>query len=362
LTDHDEFDGPWKMILEGYVPDFLAFFFPKVHAAIDWKRGYEFLDKELQSITADGEIGVRITDKLIKVWHIDGNEAWILIHIEVQNQYDPHFAERMFVYHYRLFDRFRKRVVSLAVLGDSGMTWRPTSFGYELWDCSIAFQFPIVKLIDYRSTQDALHTNANPFATVILAHLAAQDTRQDDTARSFAKYVLTRRLYQLGYSRQNILDLYRFIDWILRLPADLDRQIWQQIRDYEEEQQMTYISTAERVGLQQGLEQGRQQGLEQGRQQGLEQGRQQGLEQGRQQGLEQGAVETTRNLTLDLAYKMFGPLDAELTTAISTLPATTAHQLLLKLVDFTQTDELRQWLHDNRPLNHEPAVEPRSNG
>jgi hypothetical protein len=59
---------------------------------------------------------------------------------------------------------------------------------------------------------------------------------------------------------------------------------------------------------------------------------------------------------------MFGPLDAELTTAISTLPATTAHQLLLKLVDFTQTDELRQWLHDNRPLNHEPAVEPRSNG
>jgi hypothetical protein len=28
----------------------------------------------------------------------DGREAWILIHVEIQNQRDPGFAERMFVY------------------------------------------------------------------------------------------------------------------------------------------------------------------------------------------------------------------------------------------------------------------------
>ena len=55
---------------------------------------------------------------VFKVWRGDGQETWVLIHIEVQAQVDADFSERMFVYHYRLFDRFRRPVVSLAILGD----------------------------------------------------------------------------------------------------------------------------------------------------------------------------------------------------------------------------------------------------
>jgi hypothetical protein len=40
-----DFDSPWKEALERYFPEFLAFFFPAAHADIDWRRGYEFLDK-----------------------------------------------------------------------------------------------------------------------------------------------------------------------------------------------------------------------------------------------------------------------------------------------------------------------------
>ncbi len=53
-----------------------------------------------------------------RVWRLDGEEAWVLIHVEVQNQAEVDFGERMFVYHYRIFDRFRRPMVSLAVLGD----------------------------------------------------------------------------------------------------------------------------------------------------------------------------------------------------------------------------------------------------
>ena len=33
-----DYDGAWKYALEQYFEPFLAFFFPDVHAAIDWRR------------------------------------------------------------------------------------------------------------------------------------------------------------------------------------------------------------------------------------------------------------------------------------------------------------------------------------
>ncbi|MCP4702020.1 MAG: cytosolic protein, partial [Gammaproteobacteria bacterium] len=48
-----ELDSPWKDILEQYFEEFMHFFFPEVHALIDWKRGYEFLDKEFQQVVRD---------------------------------------------------------------------------------------------------------------------------------------------------------------------------------------------------------------------------------------------------------------------------------------------------------------------
>ena len=65
---------------------FVQFFFPDVHADLDWSRGYESLDKELQQIVREGELGPRLADKLFKVWPKDSVELWLLIHVEVQNQ------------------------------------------------------------------------------------------------------------------------------------------------------------------------------------------------------------------------------------------------------------------------------------
>lgn len=64
---HDEFDSPWKEILEAYFEEFMLFFFPTAHADIDWSRGVEFLDKELQQVVRDAELGRRYADKLAKV-------------------------------------------------------------------------------------------------------------------------------------------------------------------------------------------------------------------------------------------------------------------------------------------------------
>ncbi|MBF0415039.1 MAG: cytosolic protein, partial [Magnetococcales bacterium] len=48
---NDEFDTPWKDIVESYFPEFLEFFLQEAFDGIDWERGFEFLDKELSRIT-----------------------------------------------------------------------------------------------------------------------------------------------------------------------------------------------------------------------------------------------------------------------------------------------------------------------
>ncbi len=72
LPETSDYDSPWKEALERYFPQFLEFFFPQIHEEIDWSRGWTFLDKELQQVVRDAELGRRLVDKLVKVWKLDG--------------------------------------------------------------------------------------------------------------------------------------------------------------------------------------------------------------------------------------------------------------------------------------------------
>jgi hypothetical protein len=231
-----------------------------VHAGIDWSRPHTFLDTELQRVVRDAEIGVRRADRLVRVWLPGGEETWLLIHIEVQSQEEQGFAQRMFTYYYRIFDNYEREVVSLTVLADERATWRPGVYRSGRWGCSVAFQYPVAKLTDWRDRHAELEANDNPFATVVLAHLAAQEMRGDADSRERAKLHLIRRLYGRGYSRERVLSLLRFIDWLLALPPELERRVRQTIAAIEEERQMPYVTSYERMAREEGRLEGREEG------------------------------------------------------------------------------------------------------
>ena len=54
---------------------------------------------------------------------------------------------------------------------------------------------------------------------VVMAHLKACQVRQR-SARKQRKLRLMQGLYEHGRSREEILALFRFIDWLLVLPAE----------------------------------------------------------------------------------------------------------------------------------------------
>ena len=223
------------------------------------------LDKELQQITPESEQGRRVVDKLIKVWRTDGQDEWVLVHVEVQSQAETEFAQRMYVYNYRLFDRYNRRVASFAILGDDRPAWRPCRFGYELWGTKAGIEFAIAKLLDYAADESTLESNRNPFAAVVLAHLKTLEFAQDDEARRAAEVRLVKGLYERGFSAGQIRRLYRAIDGMMKLPPPLSELVWKEIRDFEKERSVSFITGAQRVEREEGVAEGLAQGLQQGR-------------------------------------------------------------------------------------------------
>jgi hypothetical protein len=68
---------------------------------------------------------------------LDKEPALVLCHVEVQNQYEVVFPNRMYSYNYRLRDRYNCSIVSLAILGDEmnpdGMNWKRAEIPLQLW-------------------------------------------------------------------------------------------------------------------------------------------------------------------------------------------------------------------------------------
>ncbi|MBF0272020.1 MAG: cytosolic protein [Magnetococcales bacterium] len=264
-----EFDTPWKRIVEGYFQEFMAFFLPEAHDDIDWSRGHEFLDKELSRMARESEIGDRQMDKLVKVWKTGGDEQWVLIHADIQGDRQEQFESRMYTYQYRAYDLKKMVVVGLAILTDESPGWRPVAFRRTLWGSEVCYRFNTVKLLDYQNDLAALELSDNPFAVVVLAHLKAKETRTEPEARYQAKWRLMRTLYQRGFSRNRIIDLFTFVDWVLALTDAFEERFWDELKQFEESRKMPYITSVERIGQKRGRLEGRLEGKLEGKAEAL---------------------------------------------------------------------------------------------
>jgi len=251
-------DGGWKDIIEEFTEEFFEFYFPEVHAAIDFDVGPKFLDAELREIVPDAEVAGREADRLIELRLKDGTIEWLLIHVEVQGYPDTSFAERMFIYNYRIFDKYHRDVISLSVLADSDPEFRPTEYQRDLLGCRQTFTFPMVKLIDYEPAQ--LEASSSPFALVTQIHLEYLAAGGDPQKRFDARVALTRQLYDHGSSRNQIVGLYRFLGFLMRLPDNLAIKYRQVVETIEGELEMPYITDTERLAKSEGVAEGRTEG------------------------------------------------------------------------------------------------------
>jgi hypothetical protein len=263
-TLNDHYDSPWKEAIEQYFPEFMTFYFPDAYGGIDWTKEHVFLDQELRAVVQDAELGTRFVDKLVRVTELSGEESWIYIHVEVQGTRQAEFAKRMFVYNYRIFDRYEKPVASLAVLADEHKQWKPTSWGYSVLGCRHTLEFPVAKLTDYDEKLDELLASENAFGLITAAHILTRQTRKEHQERYEAKLHLIKILYQRHWDKQRVVNLLTVVDWLMTLPAWLETKVWKEIETIEEHKSMKYITSIERIGIAKGRVEGRVEGQVEG--------------------------------------------------------------------------------------------------
>jgi len=180
----------------------------------------------------------------------------LLIHIEIQGYEEREFPERMFTYNYRIFDKVRKEVVSLALLTDANPNFRPNEYGHSRWGFQMLCRYPVVKLIDYRDRLAELEASANPFAIIIRAYLKTLEVAGNVKERYTWKKHFLLELYRSGMKRETILAIQKFIDWIMELPDELEEQINQEIETIIQERTMPHMTSAQRIDMKKGLVKG----------------------------------------------------------------------------------------------------------
>jgi predicted transposase YdaD len=111
--------------------------------------------------------------------------------------------------------------------------------------------------------------------------------------------------------RQIIRDLYRFLDWVMILPDDLESEFWRELQIFEETQNMAYVTNASRFEYQRGLKEGEQ---------------------------------LNQRLILRQLTRKIGELPDALQSQIQTLSLAQLEALGEALLDFTGLADLEVWL------------------
>jgi len=253
----------WKVVLEEVFPDLLRFIYPDADEVYNMGCGFEFLDKELAELDPqpDEEKDSRFADKLVKAYHHDGVEEWVLLHVEIQG--DTHdreaFAERMYTYFYRIRDRYPGRAVSaLAIFTGQDGQRMPDRFMYEYRGTRLVYEYPTLSILDY--TDEQLDRSSNPFAQVIIAaRMRLQEGRVTEDELLNAKLLVARKLQEKGFGIDKIRAIFNFLrNYVLFDKPETNRKFDRLFRQTDKISVMNTVEYLKMEGREEGIVVGRE--------------------------------------------------------------------------------------------------------
>lgn len=262
-------DQVWKSAIENYFEEFMQYFAPDISQDIDFSKGYMNLDKELTRLAPKSEQMHRRCDELLKVTMKNGEEEYVLIHIEVQGYEDREFAKRMYQYINRIYDKYNKKIYPLAIYTHGVENNQPDRYEERFYGMLLVYKFPIYKAIEQDEAK--LEAEVNPFATVILAALYALKAKEDEEQRFIFKQRLSKLLFKKGWKREKIVELFYYIDNIIILKDEEKNRIllseFENVMNEEENEmkftfdETNYAQVLRKNALAQGMEKGMEKGI-----------------------------------------------------------------------------------------------------
>ncbi|AEV20511.1 hypothetical protein GTCCBUS3UF5_32090 [Geobacillus thermoleovorans CCB_US3_UF5] len=261
--DHDRL---FKELLSTFFEEFLLLFFPNVYEHIDVHH-LSFLTEELFTDVTAGE--KHRVDLLVET-KMKGEEGLIIVHVEHQSYAQRTFPERMFLYFSRLFQKYRRRILPIAIFSYDEHHDEPSS---------LVVQFPFLTVLDFRFLTVELRKlpwrayirHDNPVAAALLSKMGYNEEEKVEVKKEFLRMLV--RL-ELDEAKQRLL--FGFFETYLRLSEEEEAKLRNEVSQMETKeakQVMELIVSYEQRGMEKGIQQGVKQGMKQGRQKGIEEGK-----------------------------------------------------------------------------------------
>ena len=249
-------DQVWKLLITKFFKEFLEVFKPDLLRDIIPEKT-EFLEKELISLTGRRKEG--IVDILAKVYLKNGKDEYVLFHTEVQGRKEKDFAERMFTYYIRIWDKYRKPVTSIAVLTEKNTFSKDQNkFVMKSYGTEQIFKYTLIDITQYSYFYNI--KSRNPVRIAI--SLLISDCKLPKWER---KADIIDRLTRLGLDQENINILLAFVDRLKPMNKEEVLKFEEYvIKNYKGEAPMILTSWEEK-GIKKGLQRGRREGLQKGK-------------------------------------------------------------------------------------------------
>ena len=302
-TRRDE-DSLWKDIVERFFYSMLERAIPTLYTDADTDTQPRFLDKELKKATYAMGGGKHVADFLVEVPLKNGTCEWILLHIELQGKGGESLPFRMFHYKALIFAMYKRESAALAILTDTRPKEEPEFYENELYETSVTYKYK--RLVVSELDENELLTSGNPFDLALCAAQRALKSKQDERQKHIYLKELLAFLGDRGWNHEDKHRLLLFIEKIINLhDTELILDIVKYQEELEKEGRIMYVSLAERVYRDRGLQEGRQEGMQEGMQKGIEQGERLGK-------LETARKMKAMNLPIDIIAKATDLSEAEI--------------------------------------------------
>ena len=252
--DHDRL---FKELIQTFFEEFIILFFPTMHEHIDFQH-VSFLSEELfTDVTAGGKYRV---DLLVET-KLKGEDSLIIVHIENQSYVQPSFPERMFIYFSRLFEKYRKHIVPIAVFSYDTIRDEPSTF---------TLQFPFGHVLNFHFFTVELRKQNwrnyirqdNPIAAALLSKMGYTESERVELKKQFLRMLVRM---ELDEAKQRLL--FGFFETYVKLSDEEERRLRSEVNEMEtkeKEQVMELIISYEQKALEKGREEGVKQGIKQG--------------------------------------------------------------------------------------------------
>ncbi|MDG5789893.1 transposase [Evansella sp. AB-P1] len=269
-TDHDRL---FKELISTFFEEFMVLFFPEVHEQLDFTNTH-FLSQEIFTDVTDGdkhEVDLLVETKL------RGMDSLIIVHVESQASFQKQFNERMFIYFSRIFQKYRRKILPIAIFSYDTPKDEPNA---------LAINFPFVQVLNFnylsielkkKNWRDYIRSE-NPVAAALLSKMGYNKDERIEVKKEFFRIII--RL-ELDRARESLLT--GFFETYLKLTDDEEYQFQEEVKAMDPKEAkkiMEVITSYERKGIEIGVEQGIEQGIEKGIEQGIEKGIEQGIEKG----------------------------------------------------------------------------------